>query len=133
MDMTHTNSIILVGRLVREVEVKEIRPGLKIGKMTIATDHIHTNKDGATTKETCFTECVVWNKMADRCGENLRRGSMVAIEGRLKLDTWKDKSSGEERSKHTVAVTNVVFMDPKDTTKTSSEPFSGFTGDELPF
>lgn len=102
------NRVILTGYLARAIEIKEIRPGLIMGKITVATVHKYKNKDGELVKETCFMECTLWNDLARRY-EGLKKGDLVTVDGRLKQDTWRDRETGQERFKYVVIVDNLVF------------------------
>ena len=108
------NKVFLAGRLVRDPEIKELNASLVVCKITLATDYSYASKDGLKQKESCFTECTLWNKQAELCAASLRKGSLVTVEGRLKMDKWTDKETGKERSKHTIAVDAIVFMQPKE-------------------
>lgn len=123
------NKVLLAGRLARDPEIKEIRSGLTACKLTIVTEY-NFKKDGQDNKELCFTECTLWNKQAERCANSLKKGSMVTMEGRLKLEKWVDKETGKERSKLAVAAENIIFMEPK---QLEIEKSAETWNDELPF
>lgn len=101
------NRVILAGYLARAIEIKEIRPGLMMGKITVTTVHKY-KKDGELVKETCFMECTLWNELARRC-EGLKKGELVTVDGRLKQETWRDRETGQERFKYVVIADNVIF------------------------
>ena len=128
------NKIILSGRLARDPELRELSSNTFVCKIVVATDYTYKNKDGLESKEVCFTECVVWNKQAERCGAALKKGSMVTVEGRLKQENWIDKDSAKERTKHVVAASAVVFMEPRGPlTQEPVQQIETMLVDELPF
>ena len=109
------NRVIMVGFLARDPEMKEVRASLWVCKFTIATNHIRRSKDGKEEKEVCFIDCSVWNKEAELCAKWLKKGSPISVSGRLKLEKWQDKN-GQERSRHVIAVDEVMFLEKmKDT------------------
>jgi single-strand DNA-binding protein len=110
--MASINKVILAGRLTRDPELKEVKPGINVCKFSIATEFVYKSKGGPETKDVCFTEVAVWFKLAELCGASLKKGSLVTVEGRLKQEKWTDKT-GTERSKHIVSADTVVFMEPR--------------------
>lgn len=109
--MASINRVILAGRLTRDPELKEIKPGLNVCKFSLATDYTYRGKE-TQEKEVCFTDVNVWFKLADLCAASLKKGTLVTVEGRLKMEKWTDKA-GNERSRHIVVAENVVFMEPR--------------------
>lgn len=110
--MATINSVTMIGRLVRDPELRDIK-GIAVCTITIATEHEQRKKDGTTTKEVCFIDTTIWGATATSCSQWLKKGSTIAVEGRLKLEKWNDKASGLERTKHVIVAENVVFLDPK--------------------
>lgn len=111
------NRVLLAGRLSRDPELKEIKPGMFVCKFAVATEYSYLKKDAAANatyeKEVCFVDVTLWNKIAQKCGEILKKGSKVTVDGRLKLEKWIDKTSAVERTKITVQAENVFFLDSK--------------------
>lgn len=131
------NKIMLAGRLAKDPEFKEIRPGLNACKLTLAVVSVLKGKDGQIQKEVTYVESTVWNKQAELCRDSLKKGNMVTIDGRLKQEKWVDKESGKQRSRLVVAPDQVLFMEPKsalekEADKISQDSLTGFV-DELPF
>ena len=123
------NRVILVGYLTHDAQVQEIRPGMVKGTLRVATNHTYKDKAGQEVKESCFIDALLWNQQAERCAR-LRKGDMVSIEGRLKLEAWKDKE-GHDKSKHSIAVDKVLFEGKEieeQAPRASENPF-----DDLPF
>lgn len=111
------NRVIIAGRLSRDPELKEIKPGIFVCKFAVATEYSYLKKDGGSNstyeKEVCFVDVTLWNKIAQKCGDILKKGSSVTIEGRLKMEKWVDKTTAVERTKLGVQADNVFYNDPK--------------------
>ena len=109
--MSTINRLILSGRLVRDPEVREIRDGLTVAKITIVVSTMIRQKDGEEREEACFIDCSLWNQEARDAQRYLTKGKAITIEGRLKLEKWTDKNSGMERSKHVLVAENVTYLE----------------------
>ena len=109
--MASINTVTLVGRLVRDPELKEIRPGLTACKITIATDWQKKMKDGEIKKEVTFTEATLWSAQAEMCAKYCKKGTVIGVVGRLRQEKWLDKTTQQERSKHTVAVEEIIYFE----------------------
>lgn len=106
------NKIILIGRLVRDPELKYTTNGVAVTKFTLAVDRPQFNKD--REKETDFIDIIVWQKLAEVCANNLGKGRLVAVEGRLQIRSYDD-SQGIRRKAAEVVAETVKFLDwPKD-------------------
>jgi single-strand DNA-binding protein len=70
------------------------------------------DKSGQTKEVTCFVDVVVWDKLAELCGQYLTKGRPVLVEGRLQMDEWKNQQ-GEKRSKLRVRAETVKFLGTK--------------------
>jgi single-strand DNA-binding protein len=65
----------------------------------MAVNRVYTAENGEKREETTFVDVTLWGRTAEIAGEYLKKGRPVFIEGRLQLDTWDDKQSGQKRSK----------------------------------
>jgi single-strand DNA-binding protein len=120
--MPSINRVFLAGRITRDPEKidKAALPGCRI---TVATNHWIPGKNGAEgTEEVCFIDCVIWGKQAESSVAALRKGSQVAIEGRLKLEKWTEKDTGKERSRHSVFVYTIIYDSPSGNESVESAP-----------
>lgn len=111
--MAYLNKALLIGNLTRDPEVKVTTKGTTVANFTIALNRSWTNEAGQKQDEVAFVDCDALGKTGDLVGKFLKKGSQVMIEGRLKLDQWEDKTSGQKRSKLKVFVENVQFLDRK--------------------
>lgn len=93
------NRCFIAGRLTRDVQLKYTAGGAAIADVSIATNRKWKDRDGGTREEVTFIDVTLWGKTAELAGQYLTKGSTVLIEGRLTLDSWDDKQTGQKRSK----------------------------------
>lgn len=96
--MPDLNKVFLAGNLTRDPELKYIASGTPLCKLGLAVSRKYRTKDGELRDETMFINVTVWGKSAEYCGENLRKGKPVLVEGRLKANDWEDKNTGQKRT-----------------------------------
>lgn len=107
--MAGYNRIIMIGNLTKDPDLKPVG-AQSVCKMTIASNKQYKNKQtGATIQEVCFIDIEVWGAQAESCKTYLQKGRPVLVEGRLKLDTWKDQE-GQTKSKHSIVAEKIVFL-----------------------
>lgn len=99
------------GNLTRDPEIRLINERLTVGTIGLAVTTFMRGKNGEEKEETCFLDCTLWNEKALDAQKYLKKGSRVTVEGRLKLDTWPDKTTGMKREKHVLVVDSFVHMD----------------------
>ena len=97
--MASFNKVILLGNLTRDPEVRYTPKGSAVCDLGIAINRQYTLDSGEKREEVTFVDVVLWARLAEIAGEYLKKGRSVFIEGRLQLDTWDDKQSGQKRSK----------------------------------
>ena len=97
--MANLNKVMLIGNLTRDPEIKYTPKGTAIAQLGLAVNRSWSNDAGEKQEETTFVDVELFGRVAEIAGEYLRKGRPVFIEGRLKLDTWDDKQSGQKRSK----------------------------------
>src|SRR3712207_3783928 len=93
------NKVILVGNLTRDPEVRYTPKGSAVCDLGLAVNRNYTTDTGEKREEVTFVDVVFWARLAEIAGEYLKKGRPVLIEGRLQLDSWDDKQSGQKRSK----------------------------------
>lgn len=137
------NSVTLVGRLTKDVELSYSKEGVAIGKFTLAINRSF-KKD-----ETDFINCVCFKKIAENTANFTKKGSLVGVEGRIQVRTYDHETKGKQYITEIVA-DSVSFMDSKpknenqgvNTQQTQSQQIDPFTGqgttiditdDDLPF
>ncbi len=93
------NKVFLLGNLTRDPEVRYTPKGSAVADIGIAVNRQYTLDTGEKREEVTFVDVTFWGRTAEVAGEYLKKGRSVFIEGRLQLDTWDDKQSGQKRSK----------------------------------
>ena len=97
--MASFNKVILLGNLTRDPEVRYTPKGSAVCDLRVAVNRQYTLENGEKREEVTYVDVVLWARLAEIAGEYLKKGRPVFIEGRLQLDTWDDKQSGQKRSK----------------------------------
>ncbi|HEV3409136.1 MAG TPA: single-stranded DNA-binding protein [Chthoniobacterales bacterium] len=97
--MASFNKVILVGNLTRDPEVRYTPKGSAVCDLGLAVNRNYTTDTGEKREEVTFVDVVLWARLAEIAGEYLKKGRPVLIEGRLQLDSWDDKQSGQKRTK----------------------------------
>jgi len=108
--MASYNKVLLMGNLTRDPEVKYTPKGMAVTDLGLAVNREYTTDSGEKREEVVFVDVTVWGRQAETCGEYLKKGRPVFVEGRLQLDTWDDKQSGQKRSKLRVNAERVQFL-----------------------
>ena len=111
--MPNYNKVILMGNLTRDPEVRYTSSGTAIAKLGIAINRYWSNKDGKKQEETTFVDVDAFGRQAETIGQYLKKGRPIMVEGRLKLDQWDDKQTGQKRSKLGVVLENFQFIDSR--------------------
>ena len=104
------NKVMLMGNLTRDIEMRFTPANTAVGSFGLAMNRQWQDPQGQTREEVCFVDCEVWGKTAETMSKFLTKGKPVFIEGRLKFDSWKDKTDGSNRSKLKVVVEEFRFV-----------------------
>ena len=108
--MASYNKVLLMGNLTRDPEVKYTPKGTALANLGLAVNRRWTTETGEQKEEVTFVDVEVWGRQAETAGQYLSKGRPVFVEGRLKLDSWEDKESGQKRSKLKVVAERVQFL-----------------------
>src|SRR5580704_11451521 len=108
--MASFNKVILVGNLTRDPELRYTPKGTAIAKIGLAVNRVWTNDAGEKKEEVTFVDVDVFGRTAENVGQYMRKGRPILIEGRLKLDQWDDKQTGQKKSKLGVVAETVQFL-----------------------
>jgi single-strand DNA-binding protein len=111
--MPSFNKVILIGNLTRDPEMRVTPKGTAICQFGLAINRNYKSGDGEPMQETTFVDCEAWEKRAETISKYCTKGAPLMVEGRLKLDEWEDKQSGQRRSKLKVVVENFQFLGSK--------------------
>ena len=109
--MASFNKVILLGNLTRDPQVKYTTGGTAVAEVGLAVNRTWFDKQSNSKKEeTTFVDVTLWGRTAEIAGEYLAKGRSVLIEGRLQLDTWDDRETGQKRSKMRVVGENMTML-----------------------
>jgi single-strand DNA-binding protein len=108
--MASFNKVILVGNLTRDPELRYTPKGTAIAKIGLAVNRVWTNEAGEKKEEVTFVDVDVFGRTAENVGQYMRKGRPILVEGRLRLDQWDDKQTGQKKSKLGVVAETVQFL-----------------------
>jgi single-strand DNA-binding protein len=114
------NKVTLAGRLTRDPEIKYTPSGTAIADFSLAVTRYYKNNAGESVDETDFIDVTAFGRSDEIIGKHLKKASPVYVEGRLKLDQWTDKQSGQPRSKLRVVAESMQFVGPRPQTQGSA-------------
>jgi single-strand DNA-binding protein len=109
--MASYNRVILMGNLTRDPQVRYTPSQTAVTDIGLAVNRVWYDKVSNQKREdVTFVDVTVWGRQAEIAGEYLSKGRSVLIEGRLQLDQWEDKDSGQKRSKLRVVCENLTMV-----------------------
>lgn len=111
--MADLNRVMLMGRLTFDPELRRIPSGTAVSELRMAVNRSWMGRDGERREEVLYIDVTVWDRQAETCCQILRRGSLIFVEGSLKMDQWEDRTTGEKRSKIRVQADRVQFLDSR--------------------
>jgi single-strand DNA-binding protein len=97
--MASFNKVILLGNLTRDPEVRYTPKGSAVCDLGLAVNRQYTLDSGEKREEVTYVDVVLWARLAEIAGEYLKKGRPVFIEGRLQMDSWDDKQTGQKRTR----------------------------------
>ena len=108
--MANLNRVLLIGNLTRDPDLRYTPKGTAVTEISLAVSRIYSGEDGERKEETTFVDVTLWARLAEIAGQYLKKGRPVFVEGRLQLDTWDDKQTGQKRSKLRVVAENIQLL-----------------------
>ena len=120
------NTINLVGRAGREPDVRYFESGSTVANFTLAVNRI------SRSDEPDWFNLEIWGKQAQIAADYVKKGSLIGITGSFKIDSWKDKNTGEDRFKPVVRVDRLNLLSSRKETENSSSANNINSGD-IPF
>ena len=105
------NHITIMGRFVRDPELRRTSSGIAVACFTLAVDRDFKSSNGGD-KEVDFIDCVAWRQAGEFVSKYFTRGRMAVVSGRLQIRSWTDKDGNKRRTAEVVA-DNVYFADSK--------------------
>ncbi len=135
------NKVILAGNLTRDPELRFTPKGTAICKIGLAINRKWNSESGEAKEEVTFVDVDAFGKQAETIGQFLKKGRPILVEGRLKLDQWDDKTTGQKRSRLGVVLDSFQFLDSgnRDGVKSAPAPAAkptseaAFSDDMPPF
>jgi single-strand DNA-binding protein len=118
--MANLNRVLLIGNLTRDPEVRYTPKGTAVADIGIAVNRVYSGDDGERKEEVTFVDVTLWGRQAEVAQEYLKKGRQVFIEGRLQLDTWDDKQTGQKRSRLRVVAENMQMLGSRADSETGS-------------
>lgn len=97
--MASLNKVMLIGNVTRDPELKYTPKGSAVADLGLAVNRTYTNQNNEKVEETTFVDVELWGRLAEIAGEYAKKGRSIFIEGRLRIDSWEDKQSGQKRSR----------------------------------
>ena len=150
--MPNLNKIQLMGNLTRDPELKHTPKGTAVADIGLAVNRIGKDDAGQRTEETTFVDVTFWGRTAETVAQYMSKGRPLYVEGRLKMDAWQDKETGQNRSKLKVIGETFQFLggreeapanyqapsapsQPQQTQQAQSQaqPAAQNDGDDIPF
>ena len=118
------NSVNIMGRIVRDIELRRTNGGTAVASFCVAVDRDFGGKDGGE-KETDFIDCVAWRNTAEFVSKYFSKGRMIVVSGRLQIRNWTDNEGKKRRSAEVIAE-NCYFGDSKPAQESGGQPQNGF-------
>ena len=111
--MPNFNHVILIGNLTRAPELRYTPKGTAVAKFGLAINRPWKNEAGEAKEEVTFVDVDCFGRLAENIGQYMKKGSPLLVEGRLKLDQWTDKTTGQPRQRLGVVAENCQFLGGK--------------------
>lgn len=113
--MANLNSVHLMGNLTRDPEVRYTPKGTAVCDISLAINRMlpPEQEGGERREEVTYVDVTLWGKTAENAGQHLAKGRNVFVDGRLALETWEDKQSGQKRSRLKVVAESWQFLGSK--------------------
>lgn len=136
------NKVMLIGNLGKDPELRFTTSGVPVATFTIATNESWKDQEGNLQERTEWHNIVAWRKLAEICGEWLKKGKKVYIEGRIQTRSYDDKNTGAKRYITEIVADNMIMLDGKAAGAAQETPAPGATSepavggvsnDDLPF
>lgn len=115
------NKAIIIGRVGADPELKYTPSGVAVASFNLATNESYKDKDGKVIDQTDWHRIVAWNKLAEICGQYLKKGSLVCIEGKIKTRSYDDKDGQKKYVTEIRADSMQMLGDKKESTVSQSE------------
>jgi single-strand DNA-binding protein len=124
--MSGLNKVMLIGRLGKSPEVKHTPSGAVVCNFSLAMEESWKDKSGERQKKTEWHEIVAWGRLAEVCGEYLKKGAQVYVEGKLQTQEWE--KDGVKRKAVKIVILSMVMLGSKEERAGSGERSTAAAG-----
>ena len=139
--MPNVNKCFLMGHVTRDPETKQISTTFSVCEFGLAITRRWKSPQGDTKAETCFIDCSAFGKSGEAISQYVKKGDPIYVEGRLRYESWDDKTTGKKRSKLGVVVEQFQFLRPIEERTEKADmskspvvaPKQQYSEDEIPF
>ena len=108
--MANLNKVLLLGNVTRDPEIRYTPKGSAVCDLGVAVNRTYTTDSGEKREEVTFVDVTLWGRTAEVASEYLKKGRPVFVEGRLQMDTWDDKQTGQKRTRLRVVAENMQLL-----------------------
>ena len=105
------NKAIVIGRVTKDPEVRTTPGGQSVASISVATNRVWNSNSGERQEKTEFHNIVAWGKLAEICGEWLKKGKRVYLEGRIQTRSYDDKNTGAKKYITEIVADNMIMLD----------------------
>jgi single-strand DNA-binding protein len=119
------NKAMLIGNLGKDPELRYTASGVAVATFTIATNESWKDQDGNLQERTEWHNIVAWRKLAEICGEWLKKGKKVYIEGRIQTRSYDDKNTGAKKYITEIVADNMIMLDGGRGAQSDAPPAAG--------
>ena len=109
--MLEINKVFLIGNLTQDPDVRSLTSGTPVAEFRLAVNRRYKDRNGEQQEDTVFIQVESWGRLAEFCGDWLKKGRRVFVEGRLRQDSWEAKD-GTRRTRIKVTAARIQFADP---------------------
>lgn len=129
------NSVVLTGRLTKDVQVRKTASGKSVVSLTVAVDR-GRKAEGQPSAD--YVPCMAWEKTAELLGQYCHKGSLIGIEGRVQTRNYTDPNTQKKVYVTEVVINNLTFLESKNQQQQTEpeqydEPLMDIDSDDLPF
>lgn len=112
--MASVNKVILIGNLGRDPEIRYLPSGQPVASFSVATTETFTDRNNTRQERTDWHNITVWGKQAELCGQYLKKGRQVYIEGRISYQQYEAKDGSGKRYRTEIVAQRVQFLGGRD-------------------
>ncbi len=112
--MASLNKVMLIGNLTRDPEIRYTPKGQAVADIGLAVNRFYNTESGERREEVTFIDITLWGRTAEVVHQYCKKGRPLFVEGRLQLDTWDDKQTGQKRSKLKVIGDGIQLLGSRD-------------------